>query len=356
MEPVQRTRIAAPALRRFVTEVLLALAVPEDEARIVADVLVSADLRGVESHGVQRLHFYVDDLRQRHASPVARLRVLSEWPALAYLDGGASLGHVVSFRAMRKCMDMAEKAGAACVTVTNSRHFGIAGYYAMMALERDMIGLSLTNSRGHAAPTFGRKAMVGTNPIALAAPTGRERPWVLDMATTAIPLGKVEIAARMGKSLRPGLAVDANGQVTTDPAAAYPGGTLLPLGGTAETAGYKGYGLGVLVDILCGVLSGCGYAGIMGSNWGECAIGHFFAAIRVDAVRPVAEFKAMMDEMICALRSSPKAAGQERIILHGEPEWEAQDERLANGIPVAAPVLDELRAIGASVGITGILP
>jgi len=345
-------RISAEELLQFVMAVLSRLGVPGDEARMVADVLVSADLRGVESHGVGRLHFYVDDLVLGRVRPVAETRVLSEWPSLALFDGGKSLGAVVGHRAMLHCLDMAERAGMASVTVTNSNHYGIAGYYAMMALERDMIGLSLTNSRAHTVPTFGRQAMLGTNPIALAVPAGEERPWVLDMATSAIPLGKVEVAQRKGIPLREGLAVDAKGLPTTDPEMVLAGGALLPLGGPAETAGYKGYGLSVLVDILTGVLSGGGYCAAMSPVWCESPTSHFFAAIRIDAVRPVAEFKAMMDRMIRDLRNSPKAEGQSRIMVAGEPEYEAETQRRREGIPLGAKVVEELEQIGARVGVT----
>ncbi len=349
-------RIPAPDLQRFSVEVLKRLDLPEEEASIVADVLVAADLRGVESHGVGRLHFYVGALEQGLITRPARITVLSEWPALALLDGGASMGQVVSYRAMQKCLDMADRAGMAAVTVRNSKHYGIAAYYAMMALPRGMIGISLTNSRPHAAPTFGTKAMLGTNPISMAVPTGRERPWVLDMATSTIPLGKVELAQRTGHALPLGVAFDATGRPTTDPAAMLDGGTLAPLGGMAETGGYKGYGLSILVDVLTGVLSGAGYSAMFGGGWGESETAHFFAALRVDAARPLGDFQAMMDALVRDLRESPKAAGQPRIIIHGEPEFEAEEKRRREGIVVVPAVAQQLRHMAERFGVRGILP
>ena len=350
-------RVAAPDLMRFVQQVLIRLGVPEDEAAIVADVLVSADLRGVDSHGVARFDRYVEALEEGRIHPRAQIKVASEWPALAFLDGGNSLGQVVGYRAMQRCLDMAERAGAACVTAGNSNHYGIAGYYAMMALPRRMIGVSLTNSRPHAAPTFGCKCILGTNPIAMAVPAGKERPWVLDMATTAIPAGKVEVAQRAGKPLRPGLAIDGSGRPTTDPDAVLRReGSLLPLGGLADTAGYKGYGLSVLVDILAGVLPGAGYSAIVQPNWGNSPIGHFFAALRVDAVRPLVDFEAVMERMIRDLRESPKAEGHERIIIHGEPEFEAEEVRRREGIVLQPEVAETLRALAGRLEVTGILP
>ncbi len=352
-------RVRAEDLSRFVVQVLARLGVPEDEGAVVADVLVAADLRGVDSHGVGRLHFYVDGILGGRVVPRAQFRVLSDWPALALVDGGRSLGQVVGYRAMEKCLAMAERAGAACVTVRNSHHYGIAGYYAMMAPPRGMIGVSLTNSRPHAAPTYGCKPMLGTNPIAVAVPAGKERPWVLDMATSTIPLGKVEVAQRLGKRLPAGTAQDRDGRPTTDPQAMMDGGALTPLGGPAETAGYKGYGLSVLVDILSGVLSGAGFSANFSPVWGASETSHFFMALRVDAVRPLDEFRAMMDDMIRSLRESPKAVGQGRIIIHGEPEFEAEEARRREGIPLAPPVVESLRELARRVeapALPGVAP
>ncbi len=351
MAIISGPQVAAEDLKRFVEDVLLKLDVPDDEARIVADVLVTADLRGVSSHGVGRLHYYVDALAKGLITRPARITMRAEWPALAYIDGGGSLGQVVGYRAMQKCLDMAERAGAACVTVANSKHFGIAAYYAMMAPPRGMIGISLTNSRPHVPPTFGRKAVLGTNPIAMAVPAGRERPWVLDMATSTIPLGKVEVAQRAGRPLPLGTAFDADGQLTTDPSAVERGGSLSPLGGGAETAGYKGYGLSVLVDILCGVLSGSGYCALFRPGWAESETSHFFAALRIDAVRPAGDFEAMMEAMIRDLRATPKAAGQTRVLVHGEPEYEAEEAQRRNGVALQPKVTQELREMALRYGV-----
>ncbi len=347
----QGPRVAAGDLKRFVAGVLERLDMPKDEAAIVADVLVAADLRGVSSHGVGRLHYYERALAEGRITRPARISVCSDWPALALLDGGASMGHVVAYRAMARCMDMAERAGAACVAVTNSKHFGIAGYYAMMAPPRGMIGIALCNTRPHVAPTYGRKGMLGTNPIAMAAPAGRARPWVLDMATSTIPLGKVEVAARSDTPLPSGAALDADGRPTRDPQAFLAGGTLTPLGGGAETAGYKGYGLSVLVDILSGVLTGAGYSALFAPGWADSQTGHFFAALRVDAVRPREEFEAMMEAMMRDLQATPRAPGQPRVYVHGEIEFEAAEERLRHGIPLQPKVLEELRVMGEKYGV-----
>ena len=351
MTMVEERRVPLAELQRFVVEVLASVGVPDDEARIVADVLTSADVRGVDSHGVARLSRYVECIESGKIARRAEIKVLSAWPAIARLDGGGGMGQVVGYRAMQRCLDMAERAGMASVSVTHSNHYGIAGYYAMMALPRGMIGISLTNASPTAVPTFGRQRMLGTNPLAMAVPAGNERPWVIDMATTAIPVGKLEIAMRHGRQLQYGVALDGAGKVTTDPWVARREGALLPLGGPAETAGHKGYGLSVLVDILSGVLSGSGYSSTLRGGWGVSPIGHFFAAIRVDAVRPLAEFQAMMDQMIRDLRESPKALGHERILIHGEPEFEAEEARRRDGIPLVAPVYEDLCKLAARLGV-----
>jgi LDH2 family malate/lactate/ureidoglycolate dehydrogenase len=240
--------------------------------------------------------------------------------------------------------------------VRNSNHFSIAGYYSMMALERDMIGLAMTNAAPRVVPTFSRQPMLGTNPISVAFPTAEERPLVVDMATSTVAWGKVEIRARTGQPLPIGWALDSDGVATTDPLRAKAAEALMPLGGTAETSGYKGYALASMVDALCGVLAG--------ANWGILIpqtlsvddptpyIGHFFGAWRVDAFRPVDEFKAEMDRMIRTLHGGEKAVGADRIYVAGEREWEMTDQRRAEGIPLHPKVIADLTDLAASLGVT----
>jgi len=345
------SRVDAQALKDFMVRVFDSLGVPPDDAEITADVLVEADLRGIDSHGVARLQRYVSRLREGLIEPKAEVKVVHETPATALLDGGNGLGQVVGVWAMERCIRKAEAVGAAFVSVCNSNHYGIAGYYAMMALPHDMIGLSLTNSRPLVVPTFGKQAMLGTNPISVAVPTKEERPFVLDMATSIVPMGKVEVANRRGEPLPPGWAVDGEGRPTTDAATVLAEGGLLPLGGTRELGGHKGYGLSAMVDILCGVLSGAGYGAAISRVPGVSKVGHFFAAMRIDGFRPVDEFKAMMDEMIRELKGSAKAEGQDRIYIHGEIEFEMEEERRREGIPLHPKVVASLRQIGQELGV-----
>jgi LDH2 family malate/lactate/ureidoglycolate dehydrogenase len=253
--------------------------------------------------------------------------------------------------------------GVGFATVRNSNHYGIAGYYAMMALEEDCIGISMTNASVLVVPTFGRDAMLGTNPIAVAAPAGEEPAFVLDMATSTVPRGKLEVYKRLEKPLPLGWATDEDGEPSTDTERVLKnlnqrlGGGLLPLGGAGELLrGYKGYGLSLLVDILCGVLPGAAYANLVYPKDEEgnplpSAIGHFFGAWRVDAFRPVDEFKAAMDDLQQRLKNAPKAEGQDRIYIHGEKEHEEAKRNAREGVPLNPKVAADLQAIGEELGV-----
>ncbi|MCD4672177.1 MAG: Ldh family oxidoreductase [Anaerolineaceae bacterium] len=331
------------------------LQVPSEDAKIAADVLLLADLRGVNSHGIIRLHtYYGGRLVNGRIDIQSPIKTLRESPVTLALDGGNGLGQVVAHQAMQRCLEKAEKAGAALVTVRNSNHYGIAGYYAMMALPHDMIGISLTNSQPFMVPTYGRKALIGTNPIAVAVPAGKERPYVLDMATTIVPLGKIVVHSKAQEDIPEGWGIDRDGRISTDPNAVIDGGALLPLGGSDLMRGYKGYGLSLLVDILSGVLSGAAFADTVGrpndSNPGS-NVGHFFAAIKIEALRDLMGFKADMDQIIRLLKDSPKAEGQERIYIHGEKEFERAESGRKHGIPLMETVVASLQEAGNSVGV-----
>ena len=341
-------------LKEYVVRFFSAMNVPEIDARIAADVLVSADLRGVNSHGVIRLHsYYGDKLQKGQIDPDSPLRTIQESSATLALDGANGLGQVVAYRAMSRCIKMADESGLAVTTVRNSNHFGIAGYYAMMALPEDMIGVSLTNSQPLVAPTFGQKAALGTNPIAVAVPAGEEQPYVLDMATSIVPLGRVAVHKKAGLSIPEGWGVDQQGELTEDPAEVMSGGALLPLGGSAEMRGYKGYGLSLLVDLLSGVLAGAAFGSGVGRPSAErhADVGHFFAAIKIENFRPVEEFKADMDKYIRSLKNTPKLQGQDRIFIHGEKEYERTEHYLENGVPLMVEVVDSLKEAGKSAGV-----
>ncbi len=341
-------------LRNYVIQFFTALKVPEIDARIAADVLVSADLRGVNSHGIIRLHsYYGDRLRKGQIDPLSPVKTLKESPATLALDGANGLGQVVAYRAMTRCIEMADAAGLATVTVRNSNHFGIAGYYAMMALPHDMIGLSLTNSRPLVAPTFGLKGAVGTNPIAVAVPAGKEKPYVLDMATSIVPLGRVAVHQKANQIIPKGWGINEKGELTEDPNEVIQGGALLPLGGPAELRGYKGYGLSLLVDLLTGVLAGAAFGKSVGhpDQNRTADIGHFFAAIKIENFRPVDYFKRDMDAYIQELKATPKLPGQDRIYIHGEKEFALTEKYEKEGVPLLKEIVTSLKKAGKEMGI-----
>jgi LDH2 family malate/lactate/ureidoglycolate dehydrogenase len=342
------------ALKDYVARFFTALKVPEIDAHIAADVLVAADLRGINSHGVIRLQsYYGDRLLRGKINPAAPITVLQENPATLALDGGNGLGQVVAYRAMSRCIELAENAGLAITTVRNSNHYGIAGYYAMMALPKDMIGISLTNSQPLVAPTFGLPPVLGTNPIAVAIPAGEEEPFVLDMATSIVTIGRIAVHHKSGQPIPAGWGINEQGDLTHDPAEVLQGGALLPLGGPAELRGYKGYGLSLLVDLLSGVLAGAAYGYQVGhpADHGAADVGHFFAAIKIDNFRPVDQFKADMDDYIRALKATPKLPGQDRIYIHGEKEAENMRKYQQEGVPLLAEIVDALVQAGQAAGV-----
>jgi LDH2 family malate/lactate/ureidoglycolate dehydrogenase len=342
-------------LKDFTVRILASAGVPPDDAAIVADVLVAADLRGIESHGVARLEsFYVGRIRSGILAPAATASVVRETPTSLVVDAGNGLGHPAAKRTMLGVLDKAAAAGVAFGAVRNSNHFGIAGYYAMLALERDMIGIASTNSVRYAAPTYGKDVMLGTNPWAYAIPAGDEPPFVLDFATTTVPRGRLEVFERKETPLARGWAIDANGDETLEPAAAL-SGALLPLGGLGtERGGHKGYGLGLLADVMCAVLSGgpSGHALPLPNDADEPGkISHFFGAIRIDALRDPADFKRDVDRELRAFKRSRTTPDCERVYVAGEIEHEKTERHRRSGIPVHAKVWAALERLASACGV-----
>ncbi len=343
----------AQVMRDFVKDYFIHFGVPEEDARIAADVLVEADLRGVDSHGVIRMYsYYGSRLAAGLVDPTTPMRILYESPVSLALDAGAGLGQVAGYRGMQRCIEKARESGMAAVTVRNSNHFGIAGYYAMMALPHDLIGISLTNSQPLIAPSHSRAALLGTNPIAVAVPAGKERPYVLDMATSIVPIGRITVFQKAEKKVPPGWGIDSRGCVTENPEEILNGGALLPLGGTDLMRGYKGYGLSLLVDLLSGVLSGAAFGAHVGeSNDQPANVGHFFAALRVDLFRPIEEFKQDMDRYIQELKQAPLAEGEDRIYIHGEKEFEKRLSYEKDGFPLMEPVVEMMKDAARQAGV-----
>lgn len=341
-------------LKAYMVSFFTKLSVPQADAETAAEVLLAADLRGVDSHGIIRLNtYYGDRLRKGLIDPLTPVAILNETPVSLALSAGNGMGQVVGKHAMTCAIDKARQSGMAMVTVRNSNHYGIAGYYAMMALPEDMIGISFTNSQPLVAPTYGRTSILGTNPIAVAAPAGQERPYVLDMATSIVPIGRITVYQKAGKKIPEGWGVNSQGEVTDDPSAVLKGGALMPLGGIDLMRGYKGYGLSMLVDIFSGVLSGAAYGTkVAGPNVNRIAdVGHFFGAIKIEAFRSIADFTRDMDGLIRMLKDAPKATGQERIYIHGEKEFERAELNAREGVPLLPEVVKMLQDSGNQVGL-----
>jgi LDH2 family malate/lactate/ureidoglycolate dehydrogenase len=360
MAEVETKVFPIEALRDFSKRVFLHFGVPKEDAAQAAEVLASADLRGIDSHGVARLHTYFDMLDLGHINPRPEIAVLRSTPSTATLDGDNGLGLVVGPYANRLAMDMAERFGSGWVSVQNTNHFGIAGFYVLKALERNLIGWAMTNSTKLVAPLWGAERMLGTNPIAIAFPGKEEPPIVIDMATSAAAYGKIEIARRRGEPIPEGWAVDSEGRTTTDPNGMIAGGALLPLGSDRDRGGHKGYGLSIMVDVLCGVLSG--------ANWGPFTppfalrqevpkrsvgngIGHFFGAMQIDGFIDRDSFKRQIDDYVRTFRATKPAPGTNGPLLPGDPERAAENWRCKNGVPLVLPVVEELRDIAQRTGI-----
>ena len=334
------------------------LGVPAGDARTTTDVLVTADLRGIESHGVARLGRYVAGLKKGFMRPTDQSRIIKETKATALVDGGQSLGQVVGRKGMDLAIKKARDTAVGVVAVRNSNHYGIAGYYSLMALEHNLVGVSTTNAGPLVVPTFGRTAILGTNPISLAAPALKEKAFVLDMATSTVPRGKVEVYNRLGKPMPHGWAVDETGRSSTDPKrvlnalANRLGGGLLPLGGEGEDlGGHKGYGLALMVDVLSGVLSGAATGLQVYADEQRPNVGHFFMALDPAAFRPLDEFRRDMDRLARELKDSPKAHGQDRIYVHGEKSFARMEKYRQEGIPLDPKVVENLKKIGADLGV-----
>lgn len=347
-------------LLSFTENILLAMGHSIENASLGARVLLSADLRGVDSHGVARLSGYVRLWEAKRVNATPNIRVVHETPSTAVVDGDAGLGLIVAPRAMEIAMEKAEKVGTGWVSVKGSNHFGIAGYHSMMALEKDMIGMAMTNASPLVAPTFSAKRLLGTNPISVAIPANEQPPFVADMATTTAANGKLEILQRKNLEAPLGWIQDQEGQPTTDAHGVKNGGALLPLGGDREHGSHKGYCLGSVVDIFSAVLSGANYGPWVppfvsflappADPVGE-GIGHFLGAMRVDAFRPAKEFKTHMDNWITTFRQAQTVPGQEKVLIPGDPEREMETERMIEGIPLLEPVEKDLRELGERLGV-----
>lgn len=354
MTPLPKPVLCNPdRLRAFTETVFEKMGVPEEDAKIAADVLIEADLRGFDSHGVARLFPCYNRIKRGLIETQPKIEI--EWltPTTGHVDGGNGLGMVVGFRAMEACLSRAKEFGTAFLAVSRSNHLGIAGYYSSMALRGNMIGIALTNASPRVVPTGGTTGILGTNPLSVAIPHGTS-PFILDMSTSVVSSGKLDVAVRRGEEIPKGWVYPS---VTPflDRDGVVPMSVLqYPLGGEAKSGGYKGYGLALLVDILSGVLSGAHFGTRLASSKTETEanIGHFFGALALSGFRPLEEFERDFDLLVRDVKSSPLEPGVDRILIPGEPEMEKKRENLQKGVPLLPSVLEKLSKIASELGLT----
>ena len=353
-------RVQREKLETFCTEIFIRLGLPSHEARDSAEILVAADARGIASHGVARMWRYENGIRKGIMAGGIQPTVLRETPISRVLDAEGAMGMGISKRTMQWAIDTAKESGVAFASIRNSNHYGIAGYYTEMAAREDMIGICMTNTAALGVPTFGRAAMFGTNPLAFSVPANDGKMFTLDMATTVVTRGKVEVFSRDGKELPDGWAVDTTGRVTgnahklLNDMLYQRGGGIMPLGGDGELfGGHKGFGLATMVDILTAVSSGGEFGkSVMDSEATSARVCHFFGAIRLDLFREPSEFKADMDRMLNELTNATPAEGAERIYYAGLKEHEAEAQSTREGVPLKSNVVESLREIGARLDLT----
>ena len=341
-------RIPAADLHAQVSAILRGVGTPEDHAETVARILVSASVRGVDTHGVGNVVRYSRSIEDGTYTSPQTVEVITESDTTALLSCGNGLGFIAAHRGMEISIEKARSSGIGMTTIRDGHHIGMVGYYPMMALEHDMIGMAMTNASPAVRPALGARPRLGTNPIAFAAPAGEERDFVLDMATSTVAAGKIALARRLGVSMPEGWAITAEGGAITEPPGDRTGHwSMNPLGNTREQGSHKGYGLGLMVEILCGVLSGGGFGTQLsgGDNMS------WTMAIDIAKFRDVDEFKSMMDEMIRELHATPVLPGEDRVLVAGDPEADMAEDRMAKGVPVENSQYDEMRRRAAGLGV-----
>ncbi len=349
-------------LEGFMTEVFTKVGIPKDEAKICSKILITSDKRGIDSHGIGRFKpIYIDRIWAGQINPKTEFEVVRETPATAVVDGHNGMGQVIAHKSMQMAIDKAKKYGMGMVAVRNSNHYGIAGYYPLMAIENDMIGITGTNARPSIAPTFGIENMLGTNPLTVGFPTDEDFPFVLDCATSVSQRGKIEVYARLGKDIPEGWVIGHDGKYKTNSKEILKelvDGTaaLVPVGGMGEdTAGYKGYGYATIVEVLSSALAGGAFMKqLLGFENGEKVpykLGHFFIAMDIKAFNEVDEFKKIAGDIMRNLRNSEKAPGAEKIYTAGEKEHIAWQERQGKGAKVDEVLQSQILELKEKYGL-----
>jgi LDH2 family malate/lactate/ureidoglycolate dehydrogenase len=364
---MEKRFIQFEVLEKFMVNVMVKAGIPEADAKIVGDVLLQADKLGFDSHGVNRFKsIYLDRIREGILNPVTNYKIVKEGPTTAVIDGQNGMGHVIAYKAMKLAIEKAKKFGMGMVTVRNSSHYGFAGYYPLMAVRENMIGITGTNARPSIAPTFGVENMLGTNPMTFGIPSDESFPFLLDCATSITQRGKVELYAREGKDLPKGWVIDRNGESKTNSSKVLEdlisgNAALTPLGGVGEeTGGYKGYGYATVVEILSAALQqGSFMKMLIGSRDGKkipYSVGHFFIVIDISSFTDPEHFKRTTGNILRELRASKKMPGQTRIYTAGEKENDTWLQRKDKGVPFNDELLEEFRVLCNTYDQKGYLP
>lgn len=344
----------------FTRSVFVRMGCSRKDSEIIADVFLAAELRGHSSHGMIRIRDYYELWKAKRINTDPHVRIVHETPSTAVVDGDNAVGMVTARKSMEIAIEKAGKAGTGWVATRNSNHFGIAGYYSMMALEHDMIGICLTNANPLVAPTQSISRMMGTNPIAVAIPALKQPPFVADFATTPIARGKLAVAEKKGEKVPFGFVQDIDGLPSDDPSILRRGGSMLTLGGDRVHGSHKGYCLSAIVDIFSAVLSGANFGPFVPPSVAFLPVpekktgegtGHFFGAMRIDAFQQARQFRAKMDEWIETFRAAKPASGETSVLIPGDPEREAEGRHLREGIRIVPAIKDDLMAIAKDLNL-----
>ncbi|MBN2214681.1 MAG: Ldh family oxidoreductase [Bacteroidales bacterium] len=344
----------------FTVGIFMKIGHSRKNATIIAKILLAAEIRGIPSHGMMRVSDYYELWKAGRINVKPDIRIIHETPSTAVVDGDGAIGMLAAVKSMEIAMEKAEKAGTGWVSTRGSNHFGIAGYYAMMALEKEMIGITMTNANPMVAPTFSASRMLGTNPIAVAVPAGRQPAFVADFATTPIARGKLGISEKKGEKVPFGYVQDREGNPSDDPSILKKGGSMLPLGGDYKHGSHKGYCLGAIVDIFSAVFSGANFGPyvppavvflpLLEKQVGE-GTGHFFGAMRIDAFQPAGQFKSRMDEWIQTFRDAKSAPGNPKVLIPGDPERACEEKIMKEGIDVLPAIAKDLKGVAENLGL-----
>jgi L-2-hydroxycarboxylate dehydrogenase (NAD+) len=356
---MESKRYGADHLLDFTTDIFMRIGCSRPDASSVASVLIAAELRDHASHGMIRVKEYYEMWKAGRVNVSPSVKVVHETPSTGVIDGDRGFGMVAGMKSMRLAIEKATATGTGWVAARNSNHFGIAGYYAMMALEHDMVGICLTNANPLVAPTWSVSRYLGTNPVAVAVPALSEPPFVADFATTPIARGKLAVSEKKGEKVPYGFVQDGDGMPSDDPSILRKGGSMLTLGGDREHGSHKGYCMTAVVDIFSALFSGANfgpfvppsvaYLPVLEKKVGE-GTGHFFGAMRIDAFRPAEEFKASMDEWIKTFRNATPSKGQDKVLIPGDPEREAEKRFRKEGLKLVPAVVEDLKIIAQELG------